>query len=135
SGKLTESFAHLVRHVTWEDALHTRIKKAARYPVVVLIVITGMLMFMMAFVVPGIVDFLKSNGQELPPITKALIATSNFVVNFWWVILLTPIVSAATIFGLVSSSDKIRYAFSCFSLRLPVFGGLITKLAISRFAH
>ncbi len=135
SGKLTESFGHLVKHVTWEDALHTRIKKAARYPLVVLVVITGMLMFMMGFVVPGIVEFLKANGQELPPITVALIVTSNFVVNYWWAILATPIVFAAAIYGLVTSSDKIRYAFSCLSLRLPVMGPLITKLAISRFAH
>jgi type IV pilus assembly protein PilC len=135
SGKLTESFAHLVHHVKWEDAIRSRIVKAARYPIVVLIIITSMLMFMMGFVVPGIVEFLKSNGQTLPPVTVALIVTSDFVRGYWWTILLTPIVITAVLGVLIRSSDRFRYAFSCGVLRLPVLGDLIRKLAISRFAH
>jgi type IV pilus assembly protein PilC len=106
-----------------------------RYPAVVLVIITGMLMFMMGVVVPGIVEFLRSNGSTLPPITVALIATSDFVVNYWWVMLLTPIVVIATIIGLVKSSDTMRYTISCLGLRVPVVGPLMTKLSISRFAH
>jgi type IV pilus assembly protein PilC len=135
SGKLTEAFGHLVHHTKWEDALRTRIVKAARYPIVVLLLISGMLMFMMGYVVPGIVEFLKSNNQTLPPITIALIATSDFIRGYWWAILVTPIVLVVSISAMVKSSDKFRYAFSCFVLRVPVIGGLISKLAISRFAH
>jgi len=135
SGKLTESFQHLARHVRWEDAIRQKITKASRYPAVVLVLITGMLMFMMGFVVPGIVEFLESTGNELPPVTVALIATSNFVVNYWWVLLLTPVAIIATIWGVMQSSETMRYAVSCLMLRLPVVGPLITKLAISRFAH
>jgi type IV pilus assembly protein PilC len=135
TGKLTESFSHLVRHVKWEDAIKTKIKKAARYPLVVMTLISLMLGFMMGYVVPGIVEFLKSNNQTLPPITLALIATSDFIRGYWWAILATPIVLFLLIGGLVRSSDRFRYAFSCFVLRLPVLGELVTKLAISRFAH
>lgn len=135
SGKLTEAFRHLTKHVRWEDAIRQKIKKAARYPVVVLFLITGMLMFMMGFVVPGIVEFLQSSGQALPPITLALIATSDFVVNYWWIILLTPAAIIAGLIALSASSETMRYAISCLMLRVPVFGPLITKLAISRFAH
>lgn len=135
SGKLTEAFQHLVKHVKWEDAIRSRIVKAVRYPSVVLVIITGMLMFMMGVVVPGIVEFLKGNGTALPPITLALIATSDFVVSFWWVILLTPIIAVGAVFALSKSSETMRYALSCLGLRVPVFGALVTKLAISRFAH
>jgi type IV pilus assembly protein PilC len=135
SGKLTESFRHLTKHVKWEDAIRQRVVKAVRYPAVVLVVITAMLMFMMGVVVPGIVEFLKSNGSTLPPVTVALIATSDFVVHSWWVILLTPIVIIAAVLGLNRSSEAVRFAMSCLALRLPVFGSLMTKLAISRFAH
>ena len=135
SGKLTDAFAHLVRHVTWEDAITTRIKKAIRYPLIVLVMITGMLGFMMGFVVPGIVEFLKSNGAELPPVTVALIVTSDFVVHYWWVLIGFPIVVTASILALRASSDKIRYAMACLVLRMPTIGPLITKLSISRFAH
>ncbi len=135
SGKLTEAFQHLTHHVKWEDAIRTRIVKAVRYPAVVLVIITLMLMFMMGVVVPGIVEFLQSNESTLPPITVALIATSEFVQNFWWVILLTPMAIVGTIVLLSKTSDAMRYAISCLMLRMPVVGPLITKLAISRFAH
>jgi len=135
TGKLTDSFAHLVRHVKWEDAIRKRIVKASRYPIAVLFVIVGMLMFMMGFVVPGIVEFLKSNNAELPPITVALISTSSFVQGYWWVILLTPIGLTLAITLLRNSSDKMKYAFSCLGLRLPKIGPLTSKIAISRFTH
>lgn len=135
SGKLTEAFQHLTHHVKWEDAIRTRIVKAVRYPAIVLVIITGMLMFMMGVVVPGIVEFLQSNGTALPPLTVALIATSDFVQNFWWVILITPMAVVGSIVVLSKTSDAMRYAISCLMLRLPVVGPLITKLAISRFAH
>ncbi|MHB1207029.1 MAG: type II secretion system F family protein [Rhodospirillaceae bacterium] len=135
SGKLTESFRHLTKHVKWEDGIRTKIKKAGRYPVIVLVIITLMLGFMMGFVVPGIVGFLKSNGQALPPVTLALIATSDFVVNYWWVVLLTPIVITGSIIIGTRTSERLRFAMSCLALRIPVFGDLITKLAISRFSH
>jgi type IV pilus assembly protein PilC len=135
SGKLTEAFQHLTRHVKWEDAIRQKIVKASRYPAVVLVIITGMLMFMMGVVVPGIVEFLRANGQNLPPITVALIATSDFVVGYWWVIILTPIVVIGGLAGAAASSQTVKYAVSCLMLRMPVFGALITKLAMSRFAH
>ena len=135
SGNLTASFQHLVRHVKWEEAIRQKIVKAARYPAVVLVIISGMLMFMMGFVVPGIVGFLKSNNQELPPITVALIATSDFVISYWWAIILTPIVSVIGITALRRSSDRMQYAFSCLGLRIPKIGPLYGKLAVSRFCH
>lgn len=135
SGNLTASFQHLTNHTKWDDAIKQRVKKAARYPVIVLIVISLMLGFMMTFVVPGIVEFLRSNGQELPPITEALIATSDFFVSSWYILILTPIAVVVTLITLVRLSDKFRYMFSCLMLRAPVFGDLIKKLALSRFCH
>lgn len=135
SGKLTEAFQHLTRHVKWEDAIRTRVVKAVRYPAVVLVIITGMLMFMMGVVVPGIVEFLQSNESALPPITVALIATSEFVQSYWWVIFLVPIVITVSIIALSKSSDAMQYAISCLMLRAPVAGPVMSKLAISRFAH
>src|SRR5262249_33920541 len=103
--------------------------------IIVLLIISLMLMFMMGVVVPQIVEFLKSNGQTLPPVTVALIATSDFVRGYWWAIFATPIVITVLLGAAVRASDPFRYAFSCFVLRIPVLGGLIGKLAISRFAH
>ena len=135
SGKLTESFGHLVHHVKWEDAIRQRVIKAIRYPVVVLIVITLMLGFMMGVVVPGIVEFLKSNNTELPPVTVALIATSDFVQVYWWALIIVPILLFVGISAIRASSDKMRFAFSCLGNRMPKIGSVVTKISISRFCH
>ena len=135
SGQLTEAFRHLTQHTKWEAAIRQRIVKASRYPLIVLIVISAMILFMMGVVVPGIVEFLQSNDTALPPITIALIATSDFIQSYWWVILLVPITIIASLFAAVNASDTARFAISCLALRVPVFGPLISKLAISRFAH
>lgn len=135
SGNLTASFQHLTNHTKWEDAIKQRIKKAARYPIIVLVVISLMLGFMMTFVVPGIVEFLRSNGQELPPITLALIATSDFFVSSWYILLGTPIIITIVLWSMIKASDKFRYMFSCLWLRMPVMGDLTQKLALSRFCH
>jgi type IV pilus assembly protein PilC len=135
TGKLTDSFAHLSHHVKWEEALRQRIVKAVRYPIVVLVVITGMLGFMMGFVVPGIVEFLQANNTALPPVTVALIATSNFVQNYWWALIIVPIALVVALGALRASSDKMKYAFSCLGLRIPRVGVLTSKIAISRFCH
>ena len=135
SGNLTAAFQHLTHHVRWEDAIRKRVVKAVRYPAVVLVLITGMLMFMMGVVVPGIVEFLKSNGSKLPFITVALIATSDFVRAYWWIILLTPMAIVGSLVALANSTDAMKYAIACLILRIPVFGQLVSKLSISRFAH
>jgi type IV pilus assembly protein PilC len=135
TGKLSDSFAHLVHHVKWEEAIRQRIIKAVRYPIAVLIVITGMLGFMMGFVVPGIVEFLQSNDAALPPVTVALIATSNFVQGYWWAILAVPILLVVGISALRASSEKARFALSCLGIRMPKVGPVTTKIAISRFCH
>lgn len=135
SGKLTESFQHLVHHVKWEEAIRQRIVKAARYPIIVLIVITLMLGFMMGVVVPGIVEFLAANNSDLPPITVALIATSDFVQSYWWALILTPILAIIGVTALRASSDKMRFALSCLGIRTPRIGALVSKIALSRFCH
>ena len=135
SGNLTEAFEHLVHHTKWEDELRQRVKKAMRYPAISLALITAMLGFMMGFVVPGIVDFLKGQGQDLPGVTLALIATSEFITSYWLQIIVTPPLFFAAIKIASMSSDTIAYQISCLSLRLPVIGEVISKLALSRFAH
>ena len=65
----------------------------------------------------------------------ALIATSDFIRGYWWVILAVPILITIVLTALLRTSDPFRFVFSCFVLRVPVFGDLIAKLAFSRFAH
>jgi len=135
SGNLTESFHQLVKHLKWTDDVNQKIKKAVRYPTFMLVVLTGMFFAMMTFVVPQLVSFLASQGQELPPVTAALIGTSNVVQNYWWLLLGLPIAAVVATGAMVRSSEKIAYQVDLYALRVPVLGVLIRKIALSRFSH
>jgi type IV pilus assembly protein PilC len=135
TGKLADSFHELVRHLKWAAAMAAKVRKATRYPAVVACVVTGVTIFMLAGVVPQVVEFLAANNRELPIWTVALIATSGFVQDFWPLLLVLP---AATVFAirlLVQRSAQFAYRFDAFLLRLPVAGQVLQKIALARFAQ
>jgi len=135
SGNLVESFTQLIKHLKWVDAVNAKVKKAVRYPAVMLVVMLGLFLFMMTSVVPQVTSFLQSNGQALPFITLSLIATSDFVQSFWWVFIALPV----TIFVLANTlsrmSSDFAYRIDFLKLRLPMFGPVLRKISLSRFAH
>ncbi len=135
SGNLTESFTQLIKHLKWTDDINKKIKKAMRGPLAGLVVISGVFIMMMTFVVPQIVGFLQENGQTLPLVTVALLATSAFVQHFWWAIIGFPF--GAYILGkmLVRSSEAAAYQLDYYLLRAVVIGDVIRKISLSRFAH
>jgi type IV pilus assembly protein PilC len=135
TGKLADSFHELVRHLKWAAAMAAKVRKATRYPAVVACVVTGVTIFMLAGVVPQVVDFLAANNRELPIWTVALIATSSFVQEFWPLLLALPAVSVLTVRFLVQRSAEFAYRFDAILLSLPVAGQVLQKLALARFAQ
>lgn len=135
SGNLTESFAQLIKHLKWVESLNTKIKKATRYPLIMVVVMLGLFLFMMILVVPQVVSFLVASGQALPVITVALINTSNFVRSFWWAIIGVPIASYFLLKFVARVSEDVAFRLDLYALRVPVLGELMRKLSLSRFAH
>ena len=78
TGNLISSFEQVVRHLKWVDAMRSKIKKATRYPKILIVVVTGVIYVMMGYVVPQVVGFLKNMNIALPIQTRWLIATSDF---------------------------------------------------------
>ncbi|MCB2053664.1 MAG: type II secretion system F family protein [Geminicoccaceae bacterium] len=135
TGHLEEALARLQRHHAWADQMTLRVKKAVRYPAFMGLMVVAVTSFMMLFVVPQVVDFLTNNGQELPAITLALIATSGFFVDFWWLLAGLPAAAAAVFVlgrrassGFVLASDRML-------LRVPALGPILRQLDLARFAH
>ena len=135
SGNLTEAFTQLIKHLKWTEEVNAKIKKASRYPLIMLTVMTGLFLFMMLVVVPQVVGFLQDSGQALPIITVALIGTSNFVQGYWWVIIVSPFILFAALKIIPRVSEKAAYRMDFYVLRIPVVGELSRKISLSRFAH
>lgn len=135
SGELTEAFDQIVRHLKWSEQVTSRVRKAVRYPAVILSVMVALFFFMMLLVVPQVVEFLLGSGQELPAVTQSLIATSDFVQDFWWLLVALPL---ALFFAKRSAhhlSEELALRLDAASLRSPIFGPLARKIALSRFSH
>lgn len=135
TGQMAEAFSQLVTHLKWNEEMTAKVKKATRYPAVLAVVVSGVLIFMMTFVVPQIVTLLLSTGNELPFMTVALINTSAAISNYWYLIPLIPIGGVALVTAGRNASQEFRFRTDYYLLRLPVIGGVLRKIALARFSH
>ncbi len=135
TGNMVESFGQVIRHLKWTDAMRTKVKKATRYPKILMGVVTIVIWVMMTQVVPTVTGFLKEIGQELPGVTLALIATSNFVQDYAGYIFLTLVLSYIGLRVGRAVSEGFKYRTDYLALHSPGFGSLIRKIALSRFCQ
>ena len=87
----------------------------------------------MTFVVPRVTQLIKGRGQDLPLPTHILITCSNFLVNYWLLVLIGLLLLTIG-FQVFLNSDRGSLAWDRFKLRLPVFGDLMRKQAMARFS-
>lgn len=135
TGDLSESFTHLAEHMKWTNDIHRKIKKAIRYPIGLLILLMIVISVLMMFVVPKLIDFIVSQGFEIPLHTRALIATSNFFSNYWYLVLIVPPVLFVAGRMLYKYSEGFAYKVDALLLRMPVIGPTIRKIDMARFTH
>ena len=134
TGSLPQVLNNLLESLKWQDELAAHTKKLIMYPAFLGTVVVAITMFMMIYLVPKMAGFIRNMGQELPTQTKILIATSEFFVNYWYVVIGLPLVVAAVIAFLVSTSQRARYRFDDAKLRAPYIGEIFRKIILSRFA-
>lgn len=135
TGKMSATYQQLIKYMKWVDEMQSRVRKATRYPMILMIVVVLAVSIMMGFVVPQIVGFIRNMDMELPMATTALIATSDFFQNYWWAVLATPIVLFGIFFALRRSSDDFAYHIDRMILASPLMGPLLQKINIARFCQ
>ena len=135
TGDLTKSYLQLVKYLKWVDEMQTKIRKATRYPTILLLVVIMTIVVMMGYVVPQIIGFIKNIGQELPFYTTSLMATSEFFQAYWWAVLLTPVILFILYKFIRKNSDEFAYRMDALFIRLPIAGPLIRKISIARYAQ
>jgi len=134
SGSLDKVLNYLADEQEKDYALMSKIKGAMIYPAFILSALFGVGIIMMVFVVPKITAILAETGGELPLATRLLVGTSDFMVNFWWAIIIVAIIVFVSIkFALKKPMVKKYWDFA--KLKLPVFGGLFQKIYLVRFTR
>lgn len=135
TGDLSKSYLMLIKYLKWVDDMSSKIKKAIRYPIVLGLAVILTCVVMMGYVVPQIVGFIANLGQDLPFYTIALVATSTFFQQYWWVILFAPVIIVIAYKILRRMSADFAYRADIIFLRLPVAGNLIKKVNIARYSQ
>lgn len=135
TGQLPVVFNNLFNTIRWQDELMSQTKKLLAYPAFVAVVVLGAVAFLMSYLVPQMVSFLRNMGQELPWNTKLLIAMSNAFVNYWWLVIGVPILIVIGLATFIQTNPLARYRFDMVKLNLPITGPILHKIIMARFAR
>ncbi|MEO1244427.1 MAG: type II secretion system F family protein [Pseudomonadota bacterium] len=134
SGELPAVLLRLTESLKWHDELLAKAKTVVIYPAFVGSVVLGVMLFMMLYVVPQMVEFIAEMGESLPLHTRALIAFSGFLTAHWWWVLPTPPLLFAVLRMYASRSVGFRYRVDGWKLGIWYLGPILQKLTLSRFA-
>jgi type IV pilus assembly protein PilC len=134
TGRLVEVFENLGKALKWQDELISQTRKLLLYPAFVLVVVLGVVIFLLTYLVPQVVTLLKTMGLALPLQTRILIALSNFVVHYWYILLILPLLAVVGTTLMLRTNPRARYYFDYLKLRLPITGTILQKIILARFA-
>lgn len=132
-GMLAEVLKRMTDSLKWQDELASHTKKIIMYPAFVGIVILAVVVFMMVYLVPQLISFIQTMGEEIPVHTRALITVSDIVTNYWYALLTAPF---AVFLGLrywARHNDNGRYQVDRLKLQLPPVGPIYQKIILARF--
>jgi type IV pilus assembly protein PilC len=135
SGALETLLDKIATYKEKTESIKKKVKKALTYPaavVVVAFIVTGILLY---FVIPQFEELFKGFGADLPAFTQMVVSLSKFVQEYWWLLLLVPV---GAVFGFREAhhrSAAFRRFLDRMSLKAPLFGDILYKSAVARFAR
>ncbi len=133
-GVLDTVLLRLAENMEKQKDFRSKTKGAMIYPMIVIIAMIVVAAVMMIFVIPKMLAMYNDFGATLPLPTKILIALSSFMVNFWWAIggLIALLIAG---FVRYKKTDKGQLKIDAITLKLPIVGVLITKIALTEFTR
>lgn len=134
SGKLDEVLNYLADEIGKDYDMIAKIRGSMIYPAVVMVGMVVIGIVMMVFVLPKLMDVMTETGTALPVATRILIAISNFMTGYWWLLIIL-FVGLLFAIKIALSSRTGRWIFDAMTLRLPVFGKLFQKILLVRFCR
>ncbi|WP_286815810.1 type II secretion system F family protein [Marinobacter sp. UBA3607] len=134
TGLLDDAFKRLSEILELERDTKRRVKQALRYPIFVIVALLAALMVVNFLVIPKFANVFERMGADLPLLTQVLVGTSNFLLNYWYVMLFATAATAVLLRQWVQT-EKGRLVWDRYKLKLPVIGPLLQLITLSRFAR
>jgi len=133
AGNLEVVLMRLAQYMLKQNRIKNKIQAALMYPMVMVAVGVIVISVLMTVVVPKLVTLIRSKGDILPLPTKILIGASDFLVHFWYLLFLV-FIALYLAWAAIRRTEHGRYATDKLLLKMPIFGNLFNKQAVSRFA-
>jgi type IV pilus assembly protein PilC len=134
SGKLDESINYVADEMEKEYEMNSKIRGAMIYPIFVILMMVGIGILMMMFIIPKMTAIVVETGAELPLATKVLITISNFLIAYWWLVLIFLIIFLLAFRSYLKTPFG-RGQFDYLILKLPIFGTLLQMIYLVRFTR
>ena len=135
TGKMSEVLVDITETLKWQDELLAKAKKIMTYPAIIGGLVISVILFMMIFVVPDIMTAIVALGGEIPLETRALMATSNFLAEYWYIVVSAPFIVYFVLSYFYKTSAQARFRLDGFLLRVWVIGPVNEKIKVSRFTR
>jgi len=135
SGALETMLERVATYKEKSEILKSKIKKAMKYPIAVIVVAVIVTMILLIKVVPVFSDLFSSFGAELPAFTQMVVGMSEWMQSWWFVLI---VIIGAAIIGFSEAkkrSKKFRDFLDRLTLRLPIFGNIAYQAIIARFSR
>lgn len=135
SGALETLLDKIATYKEKTETIKKKVKKALTYPaavVVVAFIVTGILLY---FVIPQFEELFRGFGADLPAFTKLVVSLSKFVQAYWWLLVLIPVAGFFAFKEAHHRSANFRRFLDRVALKAPLFGDILYKSAVARFAR
>ncbi|MBU0754108.1 MAG: type II secretion system F family protein [Planctomycetes bacterium] len=134
AGNLESVLMSLAQYMLKQNRMRNKVQAALMYPMVMVFVGVIVVSVLMIFVVPKLLTLIKANKDAIMPLpTLILSRVSNFFASYWYLLLLG-VIAVYLIVAAIRRTEKGRYSTDMMLLKLPIFGELFKKQAVSRFA-
>jgi type IV pilus assembly protein PilC len=134
SGTLGKSLEYLANHLEREHNLKSKLKGAMIYPALVVSAVVGVFVLMTVFIIPQLTSVLEGSKTEPPAITKAAMALSYFMRDFWWLILLV-VAGIGVGAWFYFKTEEGRSLKDKVLLKIPWIGTFLKKIYLTQFAE
>lgn len=135
TGRLPEVLHSLNESLKWQDELASQTRKMVAYPIFVGSIVIAASCFLLIYMVPQLKLFVTNLGQVLPLPTQILFLVSDFMVHWWYLLLIAPFVAAVAVRLVLHDNPLARLRFDAVKLRIPLLGGILRKIVLARFAN
>ena len=135
NGRLDSAFQQCALICKKDIALSGKLRSAFTYPIFLIVLVVALIIILCGFVLPTFKDTYGSFGAELPGLTLAVMAFSDILIGYWWLILIVVFIIGFSFVTLKKNNKEFQMTIAKVSLKIPLVGPIIRQSSLARFSR